>query len=361
MRTGKWLLGQKLDLPILFIPVWICWIIAFLIPENQLQSELRLWVWVVVVIGIDVGHVWGSIFRTYLDKEEFNAHRQMLVIAPILSFVLAFGLATVSVDLFWRCLAYVAVYHFVKQQFGFMRIYKAKNADFRKKLIRDNFVIYLTMLYPVLFWHLSADRSFAWFDEGDFLSANLNIEIMSDIGILGNGIYFFILIWWFLEEISQTTKTNDLQLGKILWVLTTAINWFLGIIYFNSDLVFTITNVVAHGLPYLALIIFYQGGKSRIKFGKISRLKWIKITGSIALVVLLLAGVEEYLWDLLVYQENETFFSNILSYPISQPSHFVQMLAIGILAVPQITHYILDGFIWKNNQKNPHLKKILLK
>ena len=231
----------------------------------------------------------------------------------------------------------------------------------RPKLIRDNFVIYLSMLYPILYWHLSADREFAWFVEDDFLSANLDADTMKTVGLVGNGLYFLILIWWLFEELFSARKSGTLHTGKVLWVLTTALNWFLGIVFFNSDLVFTITNVVAHGLPYMALVIFYQGGKAKLRLGEIGRGLWFKISATIVGVVLLLAFAEEYLWDALVYRENESLFSLTYAYPWHAPGYYVQLVAIGVLAVPQITHYILDGYIWKNNEKNPHLKEILLK
>ena len=360
MKTGKWLISKNVDLWVLLIPVWSCWLIAFLLPTEQLHSDISLWIFVLIVIGIDVSHVWSSIFRTYLDREEFNAHKRVLIIAPVLSFLLAYGLAMISIDLFWRCLAYVAVYHFVKQQFGFMRIYKAKNGDFRPKLIGDNFVIYLSMLYPIIFWHLAADRQFAWFVEGDFLSAGLEAEVMQMIGCIGNVLYFGVIGWWLLDEIRSSQK-GSFMTGKVLWMLTTGFNWFLGIVYFNSDLVFTITNVVAHGLPYLSLIIFYNGSKVKLKSGVISKMEWIKIGTTIVAVVLLLAMAEEYLWDLLVYRENESLFTFMTSYPMEAPTYYIQLLTVGLLAVPQITHYILDGYIWKSNKKNPYLKDIMLK
>lgn len=361
MNTGKWLLSRRADIWVMLFPVWLCWIIAFLLNDEHLYSDVPLWVFVVVVIGIDVSHVWSTIFRTYLDREEFANHKKVLVLAPMVSFALAFGLAFISVDLFWRCLAYVAVYHFIKQQFGFMRIYKAKNKDFERKTISDNFMIYLTMLYPVIYWHLAADREFAWFVEGDFLSANLSAEVMGAIGQIGNTLYFSIMGWWLWDEIRTARTSGAFQLGKVLWVFTTAFNWFFGIVYFNSDLVFTITNVVAHGLPYLALIIFYQGGKARIKSSTKARINWVRISVSVVSLVLLLAFVEEYLWDTLVYRDYGSVFYKAIGYPFGDPILLIQWLAIGLLAVPQVTHYILDGYIWKNNDKNPYLKEILLK
>lgn len=358
---SSWLFNLKLDLAALFVPVWLCWGLAFVLPEKILGAGVPLWIWVCIVVGIDVSHVWSSIHRTYFDKEEFDNHRTLFIAAPILSFVLSFGLAAISIDLFWRCLAYVAVYHFVKQQFGFMRIYKAKNGDFRKKWISDNFIIYLSMLYPIFYWHIHPELDFAWFVHGDFLLFDLPGEMQRTLSMIGNVLYFGLLLFWFGEELLASKRNQEeLMIGKVLWVLTTAGNWYLGIVYFNSDLIFTITNIVAHGVPYLALIIFYKTRKESITNAGKSN-KTIRIALVILSSVFIFAFAEEYLWDLMVYRDNESFFGRLVSYPNEHPSIFWQLLAIGLLAVPQVTHYILDGFIWKNNEKNPYLKKILLK
>ena len=111
-----------------------------------------LWIWVVFVMGIDVGHVWSTIFRTYLDKEEFRLHRSLLLAAPLFSFIVVFGLAWYSPLWFWRCLAYLAVFHFIKQQYGFVALYKAKANDFKTlKIISDKFIVYFATLYPVFY------------------------------------------------------------------------------------------------------------------------------------------------------------------------------------------------------------------
>ena len=358
MKSPLWLFGKKQDLALLFAPVWACWIIAFLLPSGMRDTELSLWVWVVLVIGIDVSHVWSSIFRTYLDREEFANHKQLLVMAPLVCFLAAFGTAAFSIHLFWRCMAYVALYHFIKQQYGFMRIYKAKAGDFRKKWLSDDFIIYFSMLYPVLFWHLSKDRAFSWFVDGDFLSIH---GIVSDeVFAITHVIYFSILFWWFLEEVIHCTRARQkLLVGKLLWVSGTAVNWFLGIVYFNSDLIFTMTNIVAHGVPYLALVVVYKTRKQSLVTSSSRSKKWkwplVILSGT-----LLLALAEEYLWDLFVYRDHVAFFSSILPCITDQPGLLWQHLAIGALAVPQLTHYILDGFIWKNNERNPYVARVLL-
>ena len=351
MVSSNWIFSKRQDLLILFLPVWLCWIVSFLLPEDLLLLDLPLWVWIVFVIGIDVSHVWSSIFRTYLDPEEFRNHRILLLLAPIFAFLFSYLIASFSTLIFWRCLAYIAGFHFIKQQYGFMRIYKAKARDFKPTRITDDFIIYFAMLYPVVFWHINPNRNFEWFVPGDFLT--LSFGDLSAVNTIGSLLYFLIIGYWLYEQIRLGNCKNSI--GKVLWVLTTAGNWYIGIVYFNSDLVFTITNVVAHGLPYLGLVIIYQRKKSVWSKGK--RLTQSAVV--ILLVVMLLAFSEEYLWDLLVYRDNEQFFSNLLPYKIGLPSPQIQVIATALLSLPQLTHYIIDGFIWKNNAKNPHLKSLL--
>lgn len=360
MRSN-WLFSSRRDLLFLFAPVWLTWLVAFLLPDHFIQADIPAWVLLVFVFGIDVGHVWSTIFRTYLDREEYNHHKQLLILAPIAAFILSFILAFVSMDLFWRCLAYVAVFHFVKQQFGFMRIYKAKSKDFQKKIISDNFAIYLSMLYPILYWHLNLGRNFEWFIAGDFIQFELPAKAAYYFNYIGNTIYLLVLSGWLFEELYRASKTEHKPgTGKIIWILTTAGNWFFGIVYFNSDFVFTITNVVAHGLPYLALVIFYTDKKRIIKSGAKSLEGGFKIAYSIVLIVLLLAFFEEFLWDHLVYQEEEGVFQSIFGIPFPAVNTTLKVFAVAVLSVPQITHYIIDGFIWKVNDKNPYIKPILL-
>ena len=49
--------------------------------------------------------------------------------------------------------------------------------------------------------------------------------------------------------------------GKSLVVATTWLSWWVGIVVFDSDYAFTVTNVLIHGVPYLALVWRY--GRSR--------------------------------------------------------------------------------------------------
>lgn len=368
---GKiWIFNKSVDLWLLGLPVWLTWLICFLLPESIHQQTMPLWFWVVIILGIDVTHVWSTLFRTYLDKEEFQTHKKLLISAPLAGLLVFFTLAFFSIALFWTILAYLAVYHFIKQQYGFMQIYRAKYGlvNFKKR-ISDKTAIYMGMLYPVFYWHLNHDRHFNWFIDGDFLNVGeflnstpfWNDSVLSITNQTGTFLYFGILIFWLYEEISLRQKHNlRFPWGKVLWVMTTAGNWYLGIIYFNSDLAFSLTNVVAHGVPYMALIFFYVEGKKQLK-SKVTRYRVVINVCLMILAIFVLAFGEEYLWDMFLFRENEPFFSRLFSYPFPAiETSLMQALALAMLSVPQVTHYILDGFIWKA-KTNPYVKSVILR
>jgi len=365
-----WLFSRNTDLFLLLLPVWLCWLASFLLPQSILQKELPLWFWAIFILGIDVSHVWSTIFRTYLDKDEFSRHKSLLIYAPFISFTIFFALASFSQIWFWRVLAYLALYHFIKQQYGFLALYQLKRGkNLHAKIFNDKWVIYFGMLYPVAYWHISGNRVFNWFVQNDFINIGSHITTYAQqlIPLIEQGLYFLnILYWlilfaWLIEEwILSKRQLSQLQTGKVLWVVTTAVNWYLGIVYFNSDIVFSLTNVVAHGIPYMVLVLYYVEKKKQLR--AVNKVNTLEKRGfNIAfmlLLILVLAFGEEYMWDMLLYREKQPLFESLLHYPVQAAQNpFFQAIVLAALSIPQVSHYIIDGYIWKG-KKNPYVKKV---
>ncbi len=69
---------------------------------------------------------------------------------------------------------------------------------------------------------------------------------------------------------------------------------------------------------------------------------------------------EEYLWDMLLFREKGALFAAAFAYPVEVlRAPAAQALALALLSLPQVTHYIVDGFIWKNSERNPGMKALL--
>lgn len=348
----QWLFSKRLDLIFLFIPIWISWGICFLFDKEFAMLQLPIVIWVIVVLGIDVTHVWSTIFRTYLSSTDRSIYSRSLYLAPIIAFIVAFISSWYSEHLFWRLLAYFALYHFIKQQYGFLRLYNL-HTKIEGRLIKDKWIIYIATLFPVFVWHFLGDRKFNWFNINDFII--FPVLSTTYVQVL-NYIYFSLLLIWFIDILYCCVKTKQrIPIGKLLWVFSTFGTWWLGIIYFNSDFSFTITNVVAHGIPYMALVFYYVEEKKEIE--KQQENKKLQVLFSILWmfsICLFLGWSEEMMWDVFINNEREEVFGSWLFYIDKQ---FFRAIVIALLSLPQITHYILDGIIWKG-KGNSSMKQI---
>ena len=121
---------------------------------------------------------------------------------------------------------------------------------------------------------------------------------------------------------------------------------------------------MAHGLPYVALVYFYvekkNGLPERRRPAPFRRRPILAHLAAMSALILLLAFGEEYLWDMLLYREHGGLFESLFAYPLQALEHpGARAAALALLSVPQATHYVLDGFIWKGSAKNPYVRRVL--
>jgi hypothetical protein len=309
--------------------------LAWLLPSAGVAPETPPWAWLVFVVFIDVAHVWSTLFRTYLDPLELSRRPVLYAAAPLAAFALGVAAHAHSSELFWRLLAYVAVWHFVRQQVGWMVLYGRRAKHSERTLSFDRAAMYAATLGPVVWWHAHLPRSFWWFLEHDFISGLPPLA-----GTLALAVHFAVLAAW----VVHATVTRTFHPGKALLLFATWLAWFGGIVLAQSELAFTVMNVTLHGVPYLVLLHTYarrraaEPGLSAVATGVLRA----GVPGFLALLWLL-AFAEEFLWDRLVWHDHPVFFGE----GGLELSPLALSLVVPLLSLPQTTHYVLDGFIWK--------------
>lgn len=365
MFKNFWIVNKKYDWMFFILPSFLSVFIALIIKEVFHLNEVNLWVWLIFILLLDVSHVYSTLFRTYFHKEEYKEHRLLLKLLPMGLWVLGVFLYHLGALVFWRVIAYVAVFHFIRQQFGFLRLYSQKEQLPNWSRVMDEVAVYNACLYPVIYWHLYLPREFNWFIAGDFISFDFfkkDFVVGSEKILLF--IYVFIFLLYIIKEMKLFRSYKVININKNLILVGSAFSWYLGIVYFNSDLVFTITNVFSHGGPYIALIWAY-GKKESAKnpdllvMEKIKYASFFKGFGFIFFlsVLFFLAFVEEGLWAGFIWREHLSLFPGFsLLEKITQKE--VLTLLVPLLILPQITHYVLDGFIWKVRNGNQYWQKV---
>lgn len=312
-----------LALAMLCVGAWFGW----------LHQDTPGWAWIVAILLIDVAHVYATGFRVYFDRSELKRRPWLYGLTPVLAFAISWALYSESVPLFWSILAYLAVFHFVRQQYGWVALYRNRAGETgRWGRWLDTAAIYMATLYPLVYWHCHLPREFWWFRANDFAAFE------TDWSKGAAPIYWGVLSAYALKSLYLAIRVGRWNPGKDLVVATTALCWYVGIVTFNSDFAFTVTNVIIHGVPYMVLVYWYQRPADSqaspessfpIRIGRFVGLIW------------LLAYAEELIWDRGVWHERSWLFGDGWQW---QSSDF---WLVPLLAVPQITHYVLDGFIWK--------------
>jgi hypothetical protein len=67
-------------------------------------------------------------------------------------------------------------------------------------------------------------------------------------------LYFIVIGIWLLKTIIVYLKFKEFNIPKNAVIVGTLLSWYLGLVYFNNDLIFTLLNVISHGIPYIALV-----------------------------------------------------------------------------------------------------------
>jgi len=347
--VASWLFSKRIDLG-LFGGSTAVALLLLLVGHatGQLDGDAPLWLWVGAVVFVDVAHVWSTGWRVYADADEFRSRAPLYLAVPAACYAAGVVLYSMSPLIFWRVLAYVAVFHFVRQQYGWVALYRRKNGE-EDGLARrlDAAVIYGATLVPLLFWHAHQPRRFHWFLKGDFLGG-----LPPAVSLAAMLLYAGIFAAWLVKELGRVRSGLPVSWGKHLVVASTVLMWFGGIVVLNSDYAFTVTNVLIHGVPYIGLVLLTARARAEAAplAGRTPSLAF-RAARSLPLFLLPLfvfAFLEEWGWDRLVWHENGAIFAG----PALDPGSIALALLVPFLALPQATHYVLDGFIWKLRPEN---------
>lgn len=343
IRPNYWLFSREIDLTV-FLGSAVLSLVLLVVGAQigVLNGDSPEWTWVTGVLLIDVAHVWSTSFRVYFDKEELKRRLWLYLLVPIFGYGIGVALYSEGELVFWKVLAVIAVFHFVRQQYGWVALYRRKLGETsRATWWIDAVAVYLASVYPLAFWMTSLPRNFEWFVQNDFVPLPVIVETVLF------PVYVVALTAYFAKSFYQYFANGFLNIGKDIVVATTAICWYVGIVYFNSDYAFTVTNVIIHGVPYFALIYVYAKMK-RETAGPVYRTlssNWLVFLATLWA----LAYVEELFWHRGVWHDKQWLFGGDWDWGK------LKMWLVPLLALPQLTHYVLDGFIWRRGS-HPEFK-----
>lgn len=304
------------------------------------SAEVSLAAWAVLVVGVDVAHVYATLYRTYFDRRERRSLSAWLWWTPLLAWLAGSILYSTSAALFWSVLAYAAVFHFIRQQYGFMMIYARADRAIPAWARRlDQVAIYAATLVPMLYWHTHLPLDFNWFVDDEFVALPAWLWDFTLPCYVALGVACLAKEAWLLQ------RGFAFNLPRNALLAVTALSWYVGIVVDHGDLAFTLTNVVAHGVPYIALTCIYKNHEEKQRQTARQWFSGAWLAAPVGLLVLF-AYAEEWLWDGMVWREHASLFPGDLHLPQLQSATWLAIV-VPLLATPQLTHYLLDAVIWR--------------
>ncbi len=356
--SAKWLVSRRFDLGMVLTPAAAALVSLLLLGTGP---EIPLWAFLLLIVAFDVAHVWATIYVTYLDPEVWRRRRLLLIGTPLVALFAAFRLHQHSPTLYWTILAYVAIYHFIKQLWGMVALYKARAGERSTfDYYLDRWTLWVGALGPVALWHASPSRQFDWFNAGESFIAPIDPALAPDIVFIMAG---FALVY-VGRQVQQRARFN---VGKNLWMAASWVSWSVGIGFSDHPLVSAAFLNLFHGIPFIGLVWHRCSHRAddspceppgepaadspddpagRPWFSR----RWFWFYAPI----LILAVAEESLWDALVWKE---YLPSIIGPSIGgELSEIALSAAVAVLSVPQIVHYYLDAWIWRLDGSSPDLE-----
>jgi hypothetical protein len=272
-----------------------------------------------------LGHHVPTFLRAYGDPDEFSRNRFRLTAVPICVIVVIGLLAALNS----RLLALVFIwdqYHFVRQHYGFMRIYDAKNGS----TVNTGPNLDLWLCFSLFIYIIA---------KGDFYSY-VYANSLFDAGIVpptwlgpllldaSFAIAATVLLLFVVGMVRRARQGEPVSLLKIVVTLTTYGVWYYAYVVFSNPFLSYGISSLFHCLQYDALAWHYNRRKATalpeapntrvFRFVHASRHLWA------------------YVGAILAYGLFSSFAGNMAPFVV-----FVLNRTTGVL------HYYYDSFIWQ--------------
>jgi hypothetical protein len=350
----RWIISPKTDVLVVVLPMLAALLSLFVIRGLEIQEPL--WAYLLFFVSFDVAHVWSTLYLSYLDKEAFGRHRSFLLAIVPACFLGVFALHYVSPTAFWTILAYFAIYHFAKQQYGFIAIYKALHKERAALDYRlDKLTLWVGALGPVLLWHSAPRGQFDWFGSGEeflfTLPTSWHPWVQAAMVLVAGA--------WVGRQVQRWARGAGVNRGKVLWMVASWVSWYVGVRVADHLFVSAAFLNLFHGVPYLMLVwrrCNVRWGQGQAPGPGQRLVAWISQRRRLLIfygLLLALAVVEEALWDGVVWKK---YLPEATGWSGPELSAWALAAWVSLLSLPQVVHYFLDGVLWKMNAKNPDLK-----
>lgn len=326
---GKYFFSRKIDILAFttFIPVYLLYCFFFETSLFQLPTQPPFWFFILGWTLVDGSHVYSTILVSYSDKDMYQQLKKVFIVVPLALIISAFTfMYSGRPELFFYFLAYLAMVHFIRQEYGWMKIAtRFDSAAPPWLMLLDKATAYLMTILPML-WFMRKTQSGFWYRKGDL------IAIPDSIAEMAMTLYWPIVTIFLIANIQHSLKTKTINLSKYLVFINTFFGWYMAKVHVQNAYLAVWLMIFHHGIPYY-FIVFKTERVSK-------KFEWMNSLGKFKYPALYLSCAIVFFLFLMGHSGN-SYVVQLAKNPL------FQAIIYAIAVTPQMTHFILDGFIWK--------------
>ncbi len=326
-------------------------------PFNGLsRSDLTSLIYTVLIL--DWGHIFAQWYRIFLNPLESRKSKYIytlsyFILIPLVAFLMLFIVDQPYVESF---LVYFVIYHFIRQHFGFIRIYsKMDGSKTQIESIFESLFIYLSMWTPVIFWHIEFP-----YDTYYWVLHFIKLPWASDLFWFSFVLYMISFLFYVFFEFKRFKKNKVFNLPKNLAIFTAALGWGAVSIFKDVPVLIFFTVVLTHDLSYMVLIWFIGRRDEKIIHNRIRWKSFWSVPGSLfyLLGILIISRLVVGIHAELVFDFNKSYFLiGTLFNDLTNDSQWLIKLGWAIFFVTQGHHYFIDRYLWKKEKDLAFLSK----
>jgi hypothetical protein len=319
-----WIFSPKTDICVFWLPVAVAYICSFIFGALQEPPAISSINFLFGLAIFDAGHVLattGPVFRRKSEGKLF-AFRLGLILMTLFTL----GSYLISRQLFFSIVAPLAVFHVMKQQYGWLMLSRRTFAEPLSTRLWDQVLLWNVMLAPVLWWlspMSAAEKSY-------YMPKDFSFIVPSFVAQGALVLYVFINVAYVIHIFRSKDALNW---GKLSLLMATGL-WFFTLIFFPSKIAFFASLFYAHGIAY---ILYSQRDFAATQFTKMKG-KWVpfvQIFAKKSLLFFIVVAAIGFVWRVggtVAYKTFDVSSGSLIEFA---------------LWYPLLVHYYFDSFIWR--------------
>ena len=337
--SQSWVFSQTEDLWIFIGPLVLSYLILAIMHFSGMgiYKDGPSYFYYLIALFVDGSHGITTFVRLSQKQDISKPQKTFFFFLPILIWLVIWSLIEINLPYIEILISYFAIYHFIKQQYGWMRITSVKTQSLTaKEELLDKIMIYNVTLFPILYWSF-IKTNFGWYGPEDIIKF-YDYPWMKSFLII---VHTLILVIYTYSQIKANKLRNQIPWGKYQIILVTWIAWVIPIVILESHIAKVLCFAIPHGLQYYYI---------NFKVSPQEHNKTLTKSPRSQIAHLLRFYVTFVLIEFFIMLTDKKIIEHLSSYFIAYQKPEAGFLAF--VSIFQIWHFIADGYIWKIKSKN---------